>query len=199
MRGVFRLYGAPSNRGVHRIHSDADRCLFDEESDHELHRFVHADNKMRELDIWTEGRDVLSQVEFIGRLRRCWDNPLRLTLFEITDDFRGRIVARMIIRVKRGYLEGGSVLEIQDVTELSRACARAPNEPRLLAMELRPCHISVVQLPRLVLGHSHTAAPVSPDLVHSGRLLSLTPLPRVTPEHHLPIQPGAPCHSVHAI
>ncbi|KAF9201779.1 hypothetical protein BGZ59_002521 [Podila verticillata] len=104
-------------------------CLFDKESDQELHRFVNADNEMRELDIWTGGRDVLCQVEFIGRLRRSCDNPLRLTLSDITRDYRGRIVAQMTICAERRPLERHPVLEIDDAHDMSTSDQESAPEP----------------------------------------------------------------------
>ncbi|KAF9375847.1 hypothetical protein CPC16_000501 [Podila verticillata] len=105
------------------------RCLFDKESDQELHRFVNADNEMRELDIWTGGRDVLCQVEFIGRLRRSCDNPLRLTLSDITRDYRGRIVAQMTLCAERRPLERHPVLEIDDAHDISTSDQESAPEP----------------------------------------------------------------------
>ena len=40
------------------------------ENDHDLYRFVQAANRMQELCISNEGGDVLSHIDFIGRLRR---------------------------------------------------------------------------------------------------------------------------------
>lgn len=102
-------------------------------SDQEFHRFVHADNRMREPDIWIDGCNVLCQVDFIVRLRRSYDNPLRLTLFDITHDYRGRIVAQMTIRPEgrhlEGHFEGRPVLEIDDAHDRSTSDQESTPEP----------------------------------------------------------------------
>lgn len=71
--------------------------LSDVEQDEVLYGFVRSDIDLRELNISTEGRNVINQIEPIVRLWANSPNPLRLTLLDRTRDTSGRIVAQAVI------------------------------------------------------------------------------------------------------
>ncbi|KAF9377275.1 hypothetical protein CPC16_011915 [Podila verticillata] len=65
------------------------------EFDQELGHIIQANKEMSELNISTKGRNILYEAERIARLRRHALRPLCLTLFDRTQDYRGRMVARV--------------------------------------------------------------------------------------------------------
>lgn len=65
------------------------------EFDQELGHIIQANKEMSELNIATKGRNVLYQAERIARLRRNALRPICLTLFDRTQDYRGRMVAQV--------------------------------------------------------------------------------------------------------
>ncbi|KAF8986620.1 hypothetical protein BGZ52_008377 [Haplosporangium bisporale] len=65
------------------------------EFDQELGHIIQANKEMSELNISTKGRNVLYEAERIARLRRHALRPLCLTLFDRTQDYRGRMVAQV--------------------------------------------------------------------------------------------------------
>ncbi|KAF9309334.1 hypothetical protein BG003_009875 [Podila horticola] len=93
------------------------------EFDQELGHIIQANKEMSELNISTKGRNVLYEAERIARLRRNALRPLCLTLFDRTQDYRGRMVAQVDV--------GGGNFRAHDIEH-------DPVEPELLWWDCTP-------------------------------------------------------------
>ncbi|KAG0015964.1 hypothetical protein BGZ81_011445 [Podila clonocystis] len=77
------------------------------EFDLELGKIIQANKEMSVLNISTKGRNVLYEAERIARLRRNTLRPLCLTLFDRTQDRRGRMVAQ--VDVEGGHFQAHDI------------------------------------------------------------------------------------------
>lgn len=68
---------------------------------------------LQELNNSTVERDVLHHVKHIAHLWSKTRGPLRLTLYERTNDSRGRVLAQMIIKGPNSGGPGSSTLDIK--------------------------------------------------------------------------------------